>query len=68
MSPIRALLALGIAAGLAAPQSAFALTLQEAIALAQRGNPVLAQAKAQTDAADARLAQARAVDVHPPLS
>jgi outer membrane protein len=57
---MRALLALGLAAGLAAPQSAFALSLPEAIALAQRANPSLAQAKAQADGADARLAQARA--------
>lgn len=60
MIPLRALLALGLAAGLAAPHSAFALSLQEAIALAQRGNPTFAQSKAQTDAAEARLTQARA--------
>jgi TolC family type I secretion outer membrane protein len=53
-------MALGLAAGLATPQSASALSLQEAITLAQSANPVLAQSKAQTDAADARLAQARA--------
>jgi len=58
--PIRALLALGLAAGLASPQDAFALSLQEAIALAQRGNPTLAQSAAQVDAAEARLDQARA--------
>ena len=57
---MRALLALGLAAGLAAPQVAFALSLQEAIALAQGANPVLAQSRAQTDAAEARLAQAQA--------
>jgi outer membrane protein len=47
LTPIRELLALGLAAG-------------EAITLAQRANPSLAQAKAQADGADARLAQARA--------
>ncbi len=57
---MRALLVLGFAAGLAAPQSAFALSLQDAITLAQRANPAVAQSKAQTDAADARLAEARA--------
>jgi outer membrane protein len=60
LSPTRALLVLGLAAGLAAPRSVFALSLQEAIALAQRTNPSLAQSRAQADAADARLAQARA--------
>jgi len=45
LSQIRALLAFGLAAGSAAPQSAFALTVQEAIALAQRANPVLAQGR-----------------------
>lgn len=60
MIPLRALLVLGLAAGLAAPKSAFALSLLDAIALAQRTNPAVAQSKAQTDAADARLAQARA--------
>jgi outer membrane protein len=57
---MRALLALGLAAGIAAPQCALALSLPDAIALAQRANPGLAQAKAQADGADARLAQARA--------
>ncbi len=60
MIPIRALAALGLAAGLASPQSALALTLPEAITLAQRGNPTVAQSAAQVDAAEARLAQARA--------
>lgn len=36
------------------------MSLDEAIALAQKSNPTLAQSKAQADAADARLAQARA--------
>jgi outer membrane protein len=57
---IRALLALAAALVLVAPKGAWALTLQEAIALAQRGNPALAQSAAQTEAAEARLAQARA--------
>ena len=60
MIPIRALVALGLAAGLASPQSALALTLQDAIALAQRGNPTVAQSASQVEAAEARLAQARA--------
>ncbi|OYX32394.1 MAG: hypothetical protein B7Y99_08590 [Caulobacterales bacterium 32-69-10] len=58
--PLRAILALGLAAGLAAPQSAAALSLPDAIALAQGSNPGLAQSRAQAEAADARLAQARA--------
>jgi hypothetical protein len=49
---MRALLALGLAAGLAAPQNV--------IALAQRANASRAQAKAQADGPDARLAEARA--------
>jgi TolC family type I secretion outer membrane protein len=57
---LRAILSLGLVAGLAAPENAFALSLQDAIALAQRANPGLAQSKAQADAAAARLAQARA--------
>lgn len=60
MTPLRALLALGLAAGLATPRNALALSLAEAIAQAQRANPGLAQTKAQADAADARLAEARA--------
>lgn len=57
---MRAVLALGLAAGLMAPQAALALSLTESIALAQRGNPGLAQSRAQAEAALARLAQARA--------
>lgn len=60
MNLLRAILSLGLVAGLAAPENAFALSLQDAIALAQRANPGLAQSKAQADAAAARLAQARA--------
>ena len=36
------------------------MSLPEAIALAQKSNPTLAQSKAQADAADARLSEARA--------
>lgn len=60
MTRSRALLALGLTAGLMAPQSALALTLAEAIAQAQKASPSLAQVRAQADAAEARLAQARA--------
>ena len=45
MSQIRALLAFGLGAGLAAPQSAFAFTGQEAIALAQRADPAQPQGR-----------------------
>jgi outer membrane protein len=57
---VRALAALGVMAGLAAPHGALALSLNEAIVLAQRANPGLAQSRSQADAAEARLAQARA--------
>lgn len=60
MTLARASIVLGLAACLAAPQSAWALSLPEAIALAQRNNPALAQSRAQADGAAARLAQARA--------
>ncbi|MFD3262833.1 TolC family outer membrane protein [Phenylobacterium ferrooxidans] len=53
-------LVLGLTAGLAAPHSALALSLPEAIARAQNTNPGLAQSRAQSDVADARLAEARA--------
>ena len=56
----RAIIALGLASGMAAPQAAFALSLPEAVALAQGSNPGLAQTRAQADAADARLEVARA--------
>ncbi|MBS0361578.1 MAG: TolC family outer membrane protein [Proteobacteria bacterium] len=45
---------------LASPIAAHALSLDEAIALARKANPMLAQAQAQADAAAARLSQARA--------
>ena len=51
---------LALLAGFVLPGVAEALSLPEAIALAERNNPGLAQAKAQGDAAEARLAQARA--------
>ncbi|WP_309604951.1 TolC family outer membrane protein [Phenylobacterium sp.] len=60
MTPRRAILALSLSLALATARGAQALSLPEAIALAQHGNPGLAQAKAQADAAEARLAQARA--------
>ena len=42
------------------PGPASAMSLSEAIALAEKSNPTLAQSNAQADAADARLSQARA--------
>ena len=60
MSTMRAVLALTLLASVAAPLCASAMTLPEAIALARRANPGLAQVQAQSDAASARLAQARA--------
>jgi TolC family type I secretion outer membrane protein len=55
------LVLLGALAALSAPGAAWALSLPEAIALAQRDNPGFAQTRAQAEAADARLAQARAM-------
>lgn len=57
---MRAVLALTLLASVAAPWAASAMTLPEAIAMARRANPGLAQVQAQSDAASARLAQARA--------
>ena len=57
---INAALALAGLLGVCLPGAASALSLSEAIALAQKTNPTLAQSKAQADAADARLSQARA--------
>jgi len=54
----RVLFALGVLASLAGAVDAAAMTLTEAIALAQRNNPGLAQARAQADAAGARVDQA----------
>lgn len=57
---MRAIAGLALLAGFVLPGAAEALSLPEAIALAERGNPGLAQSRAQGDAAEARLAQARA--------
>lgn len=57
---MRAALALTLVISAMAPSGAWAMTLSEAIALARRANPDLAQIRAQSDAATARLAQARA--------
>jgi len=57
---MRAVLALTLLASALAPLGASAMTLPEAIALARRANPDLAQVQARSDAASARLAQARA--------
>ncbi|HWA63943.1 MAG TPA: TolC family protein, partial [Caulobacteraceae bacterium] len=64
--PRRACLAAGLAvstlaiAALGPVSGAQAMSLPEAIALAQKNNPTLAQARAEADAAEARLGQARA--------
>lgn len=60
MNTLRAVLTLTFLASAAAPLGASAMSLPEAIALARRANPGLAQVQAQSDAASARLAQARA--------
>jgi outer membrane protein len=52
--------AVGFLAAICLPSLASAMSLPEAIALAQKSNPTLAQSKAQADAADARLSEARA--------
>ena len=52
-------LALGVLLALMGPGCALALSLQEAIGLAQGGNPDLALSRAEVEAADGRLAQAR---------
>ena len=57
---MRATAALGLLAAICLPGIATAMSLDEAIALAQRSNPTVAQSKAQADAADARLSEARA--------
>ncbi|HQP19603.1 MAG TPA: TolC family protein, partial [Phenylobacterium sp.] len=54
-----ALLGAGLAAVLAA-QPASALSLDEAVALARKTNPDLAQARAQADLAAAKLSEAQA--------
>ncbi len=60
MTLLRSLGGALLAAGMLAPSVAFGLSLDEAIALARRNNPVLAQSHAQADAAAARLKQAEA--------
>ena len=60
MIPQRALAALGMLAAISFPSLAQAMSLDDAIAMAQKSNPALAQSKAQADAADARLSEARA--------
>lgn len=60
MSTVRAVLVLTLLASVAAPLGASAMTLPEAIALARRSNADLAQTRARSDVASARLAQARA--------
>ena len=60
MIPLRAVAAFGLAVVLGAPQAAAALSLPEAIALAEGTSPTLARSMAQADATEARLAQARA--------
>ena len=60
MIALRAAAALGLLAAICLPGMASAMSLPEAIALAQKSNPTLAQSKAQADAANARLSEARA--------
>ena len=60
MTAQRAAATFGLLAALSVPELAGAMSLPEAIALAQRSNPTLAQSKAQADAADARFSEARA--------
>lgn len=59
MSVVR-VITLGLAAALALTAGAQAMTLEEAIAAAQRTNPTLAQSRDEVDAAKARLLQAHA--------
>jgi len=60
LSALRAAAALGALAAICLPGMARAMSLPEAIALAQKSNPNLAQSKAQADAATARLSEANA--------
>lgn len=60
MSPQHALAAFALLAAIGLPGLAQGMSLDDAIALAQKSNPSLAQSKAQTDAAFARLSQANA--------
>ncbi len=59
-SQMRAYVALGLIAAGCLPSAAWTMSLPEAIAVAQKANPALAQSKAQAEAADARLSQAHA--------
>ncbi|MDR3506378.1 MAG: TolC family outer membrane protein [Caulobacteraceae bacterium] len=52
--------ALGVMAAISLPGLAAAMSLPEAITLAQASNPTLAQSRAAAEGADARLSQARA--------
>ena len=60
MTALRAAAVLGLFAAICLPGMASAMSLPEAIALAQKSNPTLARSTAQADAADARLSEARA--------
>jgi len=60
VSTRRALAALSLLAAIGLPGLTRAMSLDDAIALAQKSNPSLAQSRAQADAANARLSQARA--------
>jgi len=57
---MRAVAAIGLLVAIGLPMTAAAMSLPEAIALAQTSNPTLAQAKAKADGAAARLTEARA--------
>ena len=59
-SAVLARVAVACVLAVGAPLAASAMSLSEAIALAQKSNPTLAQSKAQADAAEARLSQANA--------
>ncbi len=60
MRPPHALTGLAFLATCGLAATASAMSIDEAIALARKSNPILAQSRAQADAADARLAEARA--------
>lgn len=60
MSLLRGLSALTLAVSLVLPAAAHGLSLDEAIALARKTNPGLAQSQAQAEAAAARVRQAQA--------
>jgi len=60
VTPTRAIAATGFLAVMGLPMAAGAMSLPEAIAMAQKSNPTLAQSRAQADGAAARLGEARA--------